>query len=267
MDEKFYTPYTKTEILRAFRRALGDLTDPEVFALIRNEETAREAADNALDAEITAVAADLSANYARADALAAETAARSAADTAHEAVLAVLSDSAPKNAVNVGTVSGQTVNGITWTVDAANGTVTANGTASGNSFFYVWPVNSNVPYAFPTVLSGCPSGGGASAYELQAAIGSTVYHDYGSGTEIPAGTIRYITCCIRSGNTVSDLVFHPMLCPAALQPDPPQFVPYCPTLPELYRMMLQGRSAASAEQVRSAEGSAALRPETEADDA
>ena len=132
MDEKFYTPYSKAEILRALQRALGDLTDPEIFALIRNEQAAREAADIALDADISAVAADLSANYTRADALAAETAARTAADTAHDAVLAVLSDGAPKNAVNAGAVTGQTVNGITWTVDAANGTVTANGTASGN---------------------------------------------------------------------------------------------------------------------------------------
>ena len=100
MDEKFYTPYSKAEILRALQRALGDLTDPEIFALIRNEQAAREAADIALDADISAVAADLSANYARADALAAETAARTAADTAHDAVLAVLSDGAPKNVVN-----------------------------------------------------------------------------------------------------------------------------------------------------------------------
>ncbi len=268
MDEKFYTPYSKAEILRAFQRALGDLTDPEIFALIRNEQAAREAADTALDADISAVAADLSANYARADALAAETAARTAADTAHEAVLCVLADGAPKNALNAGAVTGQTVNGITWTVDAANGTVTANGTASGNSFFYLWPVGTNAQYAYPTVLSGSPAGGTAATYELQAAIGSTVYHDYGSGAEIPAGEIRYVTCCVRNGNTVSGLVFRPMLCPASLQPDPPQYEPYCPTLPELYRMirsMQQGRQAAAA--ARAADASAERLPETEADDA
>lgn len=268
MDEKFYTPYSKAEILRALQRALGDLTDPEIFALIRNEQAAREAADIALDADISAVAADLSANYTRADALAAETAARTAADTAHDAVLAVLSDGAPKNAVNAGAVTGQTVNGITWTVDAANGTVTANGTASGNSFFYLWPVGTNAQYAYPTVLSGSPAGGTAATYELQAAIGSTVYHDYGSGAEIPAGEIRYVTCCVRNGNTVSDLVFRPMLCPASLQPDPMQYIPYCPTLPELYRMIraMQQRSSAAALS-HSADASEAVPPETEAADA
>lgn len=268
MDEKFYTPYSKAEILRAFQRALGDLTDQEVFALVRSEEAARTAAVGTLTQEVSEIRADLTEHYATAEALEAESAARSEADTEHAAVLCVLADSAPKNAVNLGAVSGQTVNGITWTVDAVHGTVTANGTASGNSFFYLWVVGTNVQYAYPTVLSGSPAGGTSATYELQAAIGSTVYHDYGSGTEIPAGEIRYITCCVRNGCTVSDLVFRPMLCPAALQKEPVQYVPYCPTLPELYRMiqaMQQNHQTAAAAQT--ADASAELLPETEAEDA
>ena len=270
MDEKFYTPYSKTEILRAFERALGDLTDAQIFALVRNEASAREAADSTLTETVAAVSADLAANYARADALSAEAAARAAADAGQDAVLTVLADGAPKNAVNAAAVSGQTTNGITWTVNAEQGTITANGTATGNSFFYLWAVGTNAEYAYPTRLTGSPAGGSAATHELQAAIGSTVYHDYGSGTEIPVGTIRYITCCVRNGCTVSNLVFRPMLCPAAIQPDPAQYVPYCPSLPELYRMICalqQGRSASDAS-VRSADtASAEPLPETEAEDA
>ena len=78
MDEKFYTPYSKEEILNAFQRALGDLTDAQIFALIRNEAAARESQDENL-----------------AQSLAAETAARTAAEAEQNAVLLVLTDSAP----------------------------------------------------------------------------------------------------------------------------------------------------------------------------
>ena len=40
--EIFYTPYTKDEILTALQRALGDLTDAQVLALVRNEAAERE---------------------------------------------------------------------------------------------------------------------------------------------------------------------------------------------------------------------------------
>ena len=163
MDEKFYTPYSKTEILRAFERALGDLTDAQIFALVRNEASAREAADSTLTETVAAVSADLAANYARADALSAEAAARAAADAGQDAVLTVLADGAPKNAVNAAAVSGQTTNGITWTVNAEQGTITANGTATGNSFFYLWAVGTNAEYAYPTRLTGSPAGGSACA--------------------------------------------------------------------------------------------------------
>ena len=253
MDEKFYTPYSKEEILNAFQRALGDLTNAQIFALVRNEAAARESQDENL-----------------AQSLAAETAARTAAEAEQNAVLLVLTDSAPKNAINAGTVTNRTINGITWTVNAEQGTVTANGTATGNSFCFLWASGTDVPFAYPTFLSGAPEGGSGTTHELQAAIGSVVYHDYGSGTEIPAGTIHYITCCVRSGRTVTDLVFRPMLCPSALCPDPPQYVPYCPTLPELYRMILdmqQERAAASSALARTAEQAADPLPETEAEDA
>ena len=236
--EIFYTPYTKEEILTAFQRALGDLTDAQVLALVRNEAAEREAHEEIISDEFNSLHI----------ALAAETNDRVDADRLTQNALVQALDSGDKNMLDLGTLQDQTIAGITWTVDADAGTITANGTASANSFFYIWANNSNVPADHATVLSGAPAGGSATAHELQAAIGSTVYHDYGETANVPAGTIRYVTCCVRSGNTVSDLVFRPMLCDAGKWALSPAYAPFCPSLQAVYRMlrsMQQGRPSAA----------------------
>lgn len=159
---------------------------------------------------------------------------------AHRDVIADLINAGAKNLLDLSRLTTQTINGITWTVDAIAGTVTANGTATANSFFYIWAANSNIPVDYASVLSGCPNGGGEQMYETQAAIGSTVYHDYGDGktARIPSGTIRYVTCCVRNGQTVSDLVFRPMFCRKSYYDITNDFMPYVPTNAELYAMIM-----------------------------
>lgn len=169
--------------------------------------------------------------------LATETAAREAADAKHDAALVALIDSGAKNTINLSSIASQTINGITWTVDADSGTVTANGTATADSFFFILPRDSNVEYAYQTVLSGCPAGGSQSIYEIQAQIGSTSYRDFGNKVNVPAGVIRYIACAVRKNQVVSDLVFRPMLDDKAADAISDSFVPYCPTLSELYAMI------------------------------
>ena len=181
-------------------------------------------------------------------ALAAETAAREAADATHDALLADLIDSGAKNLLNVfDASSGQTatIAGVTWTVNA-DGTVTANGTATANSFFYILPNNTNVVLSQgATVMTGCPAGGGETTYEMQTVtVGGAIRHDYGSGAEQVGGySYRYVALTVRNGYTADNLVFKPMVCLKAAHDLTPKFVPYTPTLSELYAMIRNGSAA------------------------
>lgn len=147
-----------------------------------------------------------------------------------------------KNLLNVFAVTTpQVINGITWTINS-DGTVSASGTASANSFLYLMPNNSNIAYGDETVISGCPAGGSASTYEIQVAmVGGTTYHDYGGGETIPDDYVyRYFVCAVRSGQSIpagSPLVFRPMICRKSFADITSEFVPYAPTNAELYQMI------------------------------
>lgn len=153
-----------------------------------------------------------------------------------------LIDTGAKNLLNVFTVSTpQVINGITWTINS-DGTVSASGTASANSFLYLMPNNSNIAYGYETVISGCPAGGDASTYEIQVAmVGGTTYHDYGSRAVIPDDYVyRYFVCCVRSGQNIpagSPIVFKPMIYRKSFGDFTDDYVPYAPTNAELYQMI------------------------------
>lgn len=150
-----------------------------------------------------------------------------------------LIDEGAKNKLNVFNTASQTINGITWTINA-DGTVTANGTATANSFLYLIPNNTNIAYGIETHISGCPSGGSSTTYEIQVAmVGGTTYHDYGDGQVIPDSYVyRYFVCAIRSGQTVSDLVFKPMITEAWKYALSQAYVPYSLTNAELTKLIL-----------------------------
>jgi hypothetical protein len=118
-----------------------------------------------------------------------------------------------KNKLHVG-ASTTTVNGVTFTVND-DGTVKVNGTATANTYFYLIDGASgtklNVPDGSYT-LSGCPSGGSFSTYYLQANDGTWKY-DYGSGTTLTSSgqNIGSIGITVKSGTTMSNLVFKPMI--------------------------------------------------------
>lgn len=156
------------------------------------------------------------------------------ADSDINSKIAALIDEGAKNRLNVFAVSSQTISDVTWTVNS-DGTVTANGTATANSFFFIIPSNTNVAFGEETHISGCPSGGSASTYEIQVSqTGGTTYHDYGDGEFIPYDYVyRYFVLCVRSGYTANNLVFRPMICDAWKYTMTPVFVPYSPTNAEL----------------------------------
>jgi len=108
------------------------------------------------------------------------------------------------------TISSQTYNGITLTVNA-DGSIKVNGTATALTNFIL---TSSLALPDGTyVINGCPSGGGSSTYRLDVNDGSIGQDTGGSATfNVSGGTgIRNVRLRIASGCTVSNLVFWPMI--------------------------------------------------------
>lgn len=178
---------------------------------------------------------------------------------AQNAALVDVINSGAKNKLNVFAAPSQTqpINGVTWTVNS-DGTVTANGTASGNSWFYLTANPANIQYGVETVLSGCPEGGSATTWEIQCSmVGGSTRSDYGEGTTQPSDySYRYVACCVRSGQNVTNLTFKPMVDASSVDAITDAFVAYSPTNAELYQMLTSGTrslSTAAAPQERTEE--------------
>ena len=104
--------------------------------------------------------------------------------------------------------------GITYTINS-DGTITASGTASGNSYFYFKPTASTFWDDAPDgeyILSGCPSGGTLTTYYVQVQNPGWE-NDYGDGVAITknGNNVKGLGIAIKSGVTVSNLVFKPMI--------------------------------------------------------
>lgn len=172
-----------------------------------------------------------------------ETLARQNADSKLNAALIDAINSGAKNKLNVFAAPAQTqpINGVTWTVNN-DGTVTANGTASSNSWFYLTANPANIQYGVETVLSGCPAGGSETTWEIQCSmVGGSTRSDYGEGTTQSSDySYRYVACCVRSGKAVTNLTFKPMVCASSVYGITHAFVPYSPTNAELYQMIASG---------------------------
>lgn len=133
------------------------------------------------------------------------------------------------------------LNGITYT-DNGDGTVTANGTATGGNSWYMFSAYNKTPNietklqdGVKYILSGCPQGGSENTYFLLYYVTtgeSERYVDTGNGVEVEKGTgNRYWGIYIMEGTTVSNLVFRPML-RLACDTDS-TYVPYAATNKEL----------------------------------
>lgn len=99
--------------------------------------------------------------------------------------------------------------GITFT-DNGDGTITANGTATGDAVFLLLEtVLTDMPSA-RYVYSGCPAGGSADTYYML--VTNTGHQDIGNGVT-PANTDRIyrVRIVIKTGTTVNNLVFKPMV--------------------------------------------------------
>lgn len=106
----------------------------------------------------------------------------------------------------------QTASGVTFT-NNADGTITANGTASSNIFlgiiFYWLELSTDRKY----LLIGCPSGGSSDKYFLYVNNGGALWnYDIGNGSiGTPIKQRGVITIAILKGVVVNNLVFKPQL--------------------------------------------------------
>lgn len=108
---------------------------------------------------------------------------------------------------------GKVENGITFT-DNGDGTITANGTATNDSFFRLhteYELKKGVSYQ----LKGCPSGGTFSSYSIYVQSNtdnSTSMRDIGEGATFEGkGETNRIVIRIANGTTVNNMTFKPQL--------------------------------------------------------
>lgn len=102
----------------------------------------------------------------------------------------------------------KTANGVTFTVNS-DGSIMVNGTATSDADFMLLrgPVQG---YSESYFLSGCPTGGSDTTYYISE--GFTMSKDTGNGVvlnNLPSDQVWRIV--IKSGTTVNNLVFRPML--------------------------------------------------------
>lgn len=122
-------------------------------------------------------------------------------------------------------VESAAANGVAFTVNQSDGTVTVNGTASATTVFYL-NAASNRYAGNDWILSGCPAGGTVSSYCLKMFIhpGNGYGSDTGSG--LTFNGIDSLKCAIvvYQGVTLSNAVFRPMIRRAS--DTDPTFAPY-----------------------------------------
>lgn len=165
-------------------------------------------------------------------------------DTAQDTTIAKLVDAGAKNLLKI-TGTSRTINGVTFTVNS-DGTVTANGTnnSTSSATFVLMPYQEadKIPNGSYR-LTGCPSVGSSTTYDLRWYLyspGKSAY-DTGNGAVVEKnGTATGsggIAIVVKAGQTVDNVVFKPMLCTAEDHAASDAFVPYVPTMLELYQMI------------------------------
>ena len=115
-----------------------------------------------------------------------------------------------------------TSNGITYTFNPSTGEITANGTATNDSTCVLAGVNYSY-YWLPKgsyTLSGCPSGGSSTKYYICLNLNGYNQNDYGDSVTFDLTTDHesinneHFYIYVKSGQTVTNLVFKPMLRPS-----------------------------------------------------
>ena len=140
-----------------------------------------------------------------------------------------------KNKLNVDATA-PTATGLTITFNS-DGTVTVNGSPQSLTWIPLTTGGFVFEDGVSYTLSGCPSGGSDTTYQIDLRIGNsaTVYYksayDYGSGKVLTGdGSTAYPGILVRANAQLNNLTFKPMICLSSAS-DPTSFAPYsniCP---------------------------------------
>lgn len=132
----------------------------------------------------------------------------------HESVEQTLRDAEVVQGKNLlpNNATSQTLNSVTFTVNDDDGSITANNTATANTYYTIC---RNLSIKKGTIINGCPSGGSADGFSLVVASndGTTTYAiDTGEGAEINNDvTNAWVFIRVRNAVAVSNKVFYPMI--------------------------------------------------------
>lgn len=146
-----------------------------------------------------------------------------------------------KNVLHYNNKSTSSAAGVVYTINS-DGSITADvSNKTGLSYIILMLDSSNVDvkqYCTGNyILSGCPSGGGDSTYQMYAASGSYVKRDYGDGVVL-AETEQpnvYLIIRIETSYSGGNITFKPMI---RLVGTDETFEKWAPSNAELYNMIL-----------------------------
>jgi hypothetical protein len=152
-------------------------------------------------------------------------------------ILSLTANGGGKNKFNIDTA----------TIAASNASYTKNSDGTINvtkSTNTVGQVNMQQAFLGETgtyIISGCPSGGSSTTYEMLIQSGNTVLaRDYGEGVSVSLtnGTEYQFKVVVRESQTLSNKLFKPMI-----SVEGGDYQPYAPSNRELYEMILALQNA------------------------
>lgn len=213
-DRKINTGLTEAQVHEAFSRALHDLTDAQVRALVSAETVGRQEGDEALGNAIVTLETSLLD----------EIDTRHAADEKHAAALGGLIDGGAKNRATVNNTSGTRNVVIPVSLPAGEYVIRFGEITSTDTEASVCRV-ALADASDTAVWSGGTTRGTDKSISVTIGQAAAMLYVYASDNYSHS-----------SGKTVtvSDL----MICTKADWDISQAYVPYCPTMPELYQMIL-----------------------------
>ena len=225
-DRKINTGLTEAEVHAAFYRALHDLTDEQITQLLSAERVSRQQGDAALENDLARL------------------------DAACSAVQAALTGEINGGAKNLMQLTGENVTGygVSCVFDPDAGTITLNGVnpdkkctgsfnvqvadpvnmalTAGKAYHFMCDGTSNDTYGIYIYKSGATPMTQWDCFTNTDADWNPVW-----------STSNGFRLFVRSGTVVDNVVLRPMICTAEDWALSEQFVPFCPSLPALYRMI------------------------------
>lgn len=161
-----------------------------------------------------------------------------AAQIGVEKPLQSIIDSGAKNRLKI-TASSSTVGGVTVTINAVTGEITLNGTCETTSTYTITDLSTlGLSTATTYKICGDLPETSDSRYMLYAyTSGAGQWDNLTNNDKFYNSLWTSFRLRIYAGQTFNNLVIRPMICSVDDFNISPNFVPYCPTLAELYALV------------------------------